>query len=110
MLGSMIPVAGNESARRGTGSGGRPRRTCGDSPRETWVLNSLELLEMAFLLEREFGIDIPSDELLPDQPSPIASAFPRDGLSTAEDFWPLLFPMPSAILSNPEARQSSKTY
>ena len=72
-------------------------------------VDSIELLEMAFLLEHEFGIEIPSDELFSDQPAPIASAFLRDGRPADEGLAPPRLPYALRKLEQSQARPSSKS-
>src|SRR4051794_33618397 len=63
---------------------------------------SIDLLDITFRLEREFGIKIPSGELFPDQASLNAPAFTRDGRLTDEGPAALRSQMPYADLSDLE--------
>ena len=61
---------------------------------------SIDFLDITFRLEREFGIKIPSGELFPDQATPDAPAFTRDGRLTDEGLAALRSHMPYADLSD----------
>ena len=61
---------------------------------------SIDFLDITFRLEREFGIKIPSGELFPEQASPDAPPFPRDGRLTDEGLAALHLRMPYADLSD----------
>src|SRR3954463_10640953 len=63
---------------------------------------SIDFLDITFRLEREFGIKIPSGELFPDQASPDAPAFTRDGQLTDESLVARRSHMPYADLSGLE--------
>jgi acyl carrier protein len=61
---------------------------------------SIDFLDITFRLEREFGIKIPSGELFPEQASPDAPPFARDGHLTDEGLAALHLRMPYADLSD----------
>ncbi len=63
---------------------------------------SIDLLDITFRLEREFGIKIPRGELFPDQASSDAPALMRDGRLTDEGLAALRSHMPYAELSGLE--------
>ena len=63
---------------------------------------SIDLLDITFRLEREFGIKIPSGELFPGQASADVPAFTRDGRLTDEGLAALRSHMPYADLSDLE--------
>ena len=70
---------------------------------------SIDFLDITFRLEREFGIKIPRGELFPDQASPDAPAFTRDGRLTDEGLAACALPYALRRLERSGARSSVRT-